>query len=191
MQHRANSRQARGAIHIPSKFVLVASPSATRPSRVDLFRQERSENELRPREQMYRRQLTARTRGAGARLRMTYSAIAAIAAVLGGCGDGSQQSRAAGHVCDRPFDSQAWFASKQGPERQRLAKRLVHCRDLIGKSKREVARVIGKPPRVEGTTKREYSRRWTYELGENDLIPPDSTTLEVVFDAHGKVRRVE
>jgi hypothetical protein len=117
--------------------------------------------------------------------------VSVLAWCLAACGDGSEQSEAANQSCDRPFDSKAWFATGPGRDKQQLAKQLARCRYLIGKSKRQVARLIGKPPRTEGTTTYEHTRRWTYELGENELIPPDAVTLQVVFNADGRVRRAE
>jgi hypothetical protein len=109
-------------------------------------------------------------------LRRVMPLVAAAASVAAaGCG---------GATCSPVRDVQRYRHAPDRPEevRYRAAIRLVDCRDLIGVSKGEVRRLLGKPEEI-------HRGRWFYGAGyAPDSFGPLIATLAVSFDRGGRVR---
>ncbi|MFL5912173.1 MAG: outer membrane protein assembly factor BamE [Gaiellaceae bacterium] len=117
----------------------------------------------------------------------TVAGVLAVALALSaGCGSAGAGSAACRQL---RFDVAAWrngssTTSSDGlTTRQREADQVLKCRTLVGRTRRQVRRMLG-PPEADST--RQF---WTYLTGdERGAIKVDSEYLEVVFDSHGRVR---
>jgi hypothetical protein len=125
-------------------------------------------------------------------LRRAAAALAAASVVMAACGDDRAST-----ACDGPFDSARWkhvtaeqrsFDDRYEAERRRMADQLARCRLLVGRSKEEAARLIGRPrDRWGGPYNRET---WHFRLGP-DSLALDSNLMSVGFSASGEMDRVE
>jgi|1185.fasta_scaffold1081257_2 hypothetical protein len=116
---------------------------------------------------------------------MTRAALL-LAVALAGCG-GSQD-------CPRIADVRAsWsHASTRSPAgkmsaRQELAKTLVRCRTLVGRTKANVRRLLGRP--TVWPADRNGPLLWDYFTGSDPRSPSDGTGLTLLFGRGGRVTR--
>jgi hypothetical protein len=104
------------------------------------------------------------------------------------------QPRAGTHGCARNFDSVRW---QQAPlasrERKDLAAAIDRCGYVTGRTRGEVARLLGKAPRDETQSRADYRREWIYYVGETNgtLGPADEQDLYVKFGRDGRVTQAE
>lgn len=125
-------------------------------------------------------------------LRRAAAALAAASVVMAACGDDRAST-----ACDGPFDSARWkhvtaeqrgFDDRYEPERRRMADQLSWCRLLVGMSKEDAARMIGRPRNRWGGP---YNREtWHFRLGP-DSLQLDSDLMSVGFSASGVVDKVK
>jgi hypothetical protein len=100
------------------------------------------------------------------------------------------EPRAGSHSCARKFDSVKWRqAPRNSRERKDLAAAIERCGYVKGRTKNEVARLLGRAPRDETQSRADYRREWRYFVGQTNgtLGPPDDLILVVRFDRDGRV----
>lgn len=102
------------------------------------------------------------------------------------CGGGSDRPKS----CQ--FDASAWRnpASSAGTpghltQRQHLADSLVSCKLLVGKTRKQVRKLLGRP------SFRPAQTRWYFDVGPDRDIGLDREQLYVQFSAQSRVRRAE
>lgn len=122
-------------------------------------------------------------------------ALAALAVAVATVTGGTPDSPA----CSERFDRRAWAAAvddatgepliPDGEDvRHRLAKQLVRCKLILGRSQAEVWKLLGRP--YDG-------KRGEQDLGDVWLtgvelfVPPDSLALYISYDRRGEVNYVE
>ena len=89
--------------------------------------------------------------------------------------------------CSRPFDGERWRdRSASDDDRQAIARGLVRCRTLRGKTKREVRALLGPPSDRRGA----HGGKWSYGLGMvNDYLGPGDGARLAVHFRDGRVHR--
>jgi hypothetical protein len=94
-----------------------------------------------------------------------------------------------GQDCETPFDRRAWLTARaspdltaEGPHLRRLARRLVRCDEMLGRTERELRMQLGRPTRtsVDGNPRDHREAAW--KLGTNDSVSDSEDVLFVEFD---------